>query len=541
MHDLSFDFHSPRFQAGGFSFGVNVYTFENVYTLDGTACITEEESREQRILCNGLSFAGGQRKTEGAVRVLSKELDDCVQFGIDARMKKTIRTVKLSIFDLPMGEIVNLRESPSVRIPEEGLIYTYPSGWRGLYSPLLVIRTVDGRFIYFRSLDPMVREKRFAVLKQKDSLTVELMFEETGAKMSCAVEVPAWEVGYCESVEAITRLHQEFAEKAFRLTSWEERGDLPAWAREISLIASVHMQHWTGYTFNDYRDVVERAKWLAKRMDAKRILIYLPGWDGRYYWKYGHYEPDDSMGGESGFQAMMYELKKLGVRVMLMVGMNIVNRCIENFEQWGGWGLSANVSGGIGAGSVDWDGSRHYMHASNAILSPGAPAWQTKLVEEITFLNEKYQFDGIFLDIAAAWTNEANFDDYRGVSELIRRIRENNPDMLVSGEGWYDAMSAILPLAQSGHTEGVLHWHDEPYAPLFDKYARSFAHLCLGDPGRGSTGVHELGYNPIIDSPLRKGIIPTVTIVEDTIEKNPEGVEKIINDAKEYARRYLGN
>ena len=539
MQDLSFDFKSPVFHNGMFSYGVNVYSFENAYTLEEAACVVQEEGKEQTVNCAKLSYAGGQKNTEGSINILSSRSQNYTRFSIYAGMKKTIRTVKLLIYDLPFSEIVNLRESRSVPVPEEGLIYTYPSGWRGLYAPLLVLRTKDNKFIYFRSLDQSVREKRFVVIRKEDSLTVELMFEETGSKMSSEVEVPLWEAGYCASAEAAIKLHQELMETAYHLPLWEERPDVPGWMREISLIACIHMQHWTGYTFHDYAGVVKVAKWLSERIEAKRILLYLPGWDGRYYWKYGHYEPDDSLGGKKSFQDMMAELKRMGVHVMLMVGMNIVNCCTENFEQWGSPGLSANVSGGIGAGSVDWDGSRHYNHASNAVLSPGAPAWQTKLVEEITDLREKYHMDAMFLDIAAAWTNEANFDDYIGVSQLVKRLREKNPNLLIAGEGWYDAMGAVTPLVQSGHTNGVLHWHDEPYAPVFDQYARSFAHLCLGDPGRGSTGVHELGFNHIIDSPLRKGIIPTVSIVEDTLKACPKGVEKIISTAKEYAKLYL--
>jgi hypothetical protein len=80
----------------------------------------------------------------------------------------------------------------------------------------------------------------------------------------------------------------------------------------------------------------------------------------------------------------------------------------------------------------------------------------------------------------------------------------------------------------------MLHWHDLPYSEFFNTHARSFAHLCLGDPGRGSTGIHELGFNPIKSSPLRKGIIPTLTIVDDTIEQVAGGVSSIIEDAKKY-------
>ena len=39
--------------------------------------------------------------------------------------------------------------------------------------------------------------------------------------------------------------------------------------------------------------------------------------------------------------------------------------------------------------------------------------------------------------------------------------------------------------------------------------------------------------------PLRKGVIPTLTIVDGTLENAPEKVEQIIADAKQYAEKYL--
>lgn len=84
-----------------------------------------------------------------------------------------------------------------------------------------------------------------------------------------------------------------------------------------------------------------------------------------------------------------------------------------------------------------------------------------------------------------------------------------------------------------------MHWHDQPTPEFFDTFCRSFAHLCLGDPGRGSTGVHELGFNAITRAPLRKGILPTLCIVEDTLEKAPEKVMEILADAEAYRKKYL--
>jgi hypothetical protein len=189
---------------------------------------------------------------------------------------------------------------------------------------------------------------------------------------------------------------------------------------------------------------------------------------------------------------------------------------------------------------VDWDGSRNYDLGWGALLNPGAPTWQNRLVSQITGLVEKYGFDGVFLDISACWLNDPRYNMYKGTLKLVERLRENHPELLVAGEGWYDGVGLATPLMQAGHTEGVHHWHDElAYPAFFDKYNRSFAHLCLGDPGRGSTGVHELGFNPTRTSPLRKGVIPTVTVVENTLQKAPAEVEKIIAAGHSYAEMFL--
>ena len=197
------------------------------------------------------------------------------------------------------------------------------------------------------------------------------------------------------------------------------------------------------------------------------------------------------------------------------------------------------ASGNINRASVDWDGSRHFDHSSNRNLNPGAPKWQNRLVSQITTLADEYGFDGAFLDIAAVWMNDPNHNVYEGVRQLTSRLKENRPDFLLAGEGWYDGLMACIPLLQCGHTDGKMHWHDEAYAPMLNTFARDFGHLCLGDPSRFSTGVHEQGTNPEWRAPLRKGVIPTLTIVDGTLENAPDRVDEIIRDAKNYAEKFL--
>lgn len=540
MQDLSFDFGDQIFEFNGLHFGIQVFTFENVYGLDQSQVAITQDGLRFTVVCNGLSWAGGQERVEGFVSLEAVAQANSTCFEIEAHCTKTIRCVKLFFTNVTPGVIVNLREGSAREIPETGLNLRYPEGWRELYTPLVVLQNQAKELQYFRSLDSQIREKRFVFIPKDDTLTVELIFEDTAIEMTNRVKVPTWEVGWTGSVQQILKDQASHLEQTLNLVPWEKRSDVPDWARQISLVAAIHCQHYTGYVFNDYSKVLETLRWLAERIEPQRILAYLPGWEGRYYWQYGDYRPDPRMGGEAGFTRLIEGARALGIHVMPMFGINIVNRAIENFEQWGAPAISSQAGGLTGAGSVDWDGSRNYDLGWGALLNPGAPTWQNRLVTQITGLVEKYGFDGVFLDISACWQNDPRHNMYTGTFKLIERLRENHPELLVAGEGWYDGVGLATPLMQTGHTEGKLHWHDDlAYPGFFDKYNRSFAHLCLGDPGRGSTGVHELGYNPIRTSPLRKGVIPTITIVEDTLEKAPAEVLKIIEAGRSYANLYI--
>lgn len=541
MQDLSYDNRDPSFEFAGLRFSVQVFTFENVYGLDPLRCEVRSDEHGFSLTCGGLTWAGGQERAEGGVHLRARTEGGRTTFDLRAQSAHTIRCVKLTLHGVSRGPVLTMREGPAREVPAGGLNLRYPEGWRGLSTPLVALGAPEGVW-YARSLDGEVREKRFALLPTQDGLNIELIFEELATRMGRKVEVPTWEVGYAPSLSSLMAEHARFVEEAHGLHSWDARPDVPLWARDVSLVAAIHGQHYSGYIFNDYAAMLRTIRWLAERLEGRRILAYLPGWEGRYYWQYGDYRPDERMGGAEDFARLCDGARELGVRVMPMFGMNVVNRGLPNFEQWGAPSLHATPVGEFGAGAtVDWDGARHYNHGWGALLNPGAPAWQNRLVEQITGLADRYGFDGAFLDISAAWVNDARHDTFAGVGRLIERLRANRPEFLIAGEGWYDALSRFTPLVQSGHTDGELHHHDEPYAELFDAHARSFGHLCLGDPSRGSSGVHELGFNPIRRTPMRKGVIPTLTLVEDTLEKAEKEVLAVLDDARAYADRFLAH
>ena len=539
MQELSYDFYNAKFKLGQFTISVEIFTYENVYYLDPDHTEHHINKHSETIACSSLTWAGGLEKAPGSARIDIHKGDTDYRIGIQADMVKKIRCVKLVVENVPKGKIVNLRSDETSTIPADGMILNYPNGWRELATPVLMIETEGDDHYYLRSTDDQVREKRITLRPQRDTLRVELIWAEDASKQIDSCIVPAWEIGQYKTQEDVFKSQKAHLERTLHLQKWEDRADVPHWARKISLVVALHMQHYTGFIFNDYKKAEEIVNWFAQNHPVDETLFYLPGWEGRYYWQYGDYRPDERLGGREGFVRMVNTILNLGGHVMPMFGMNVVNKTIEGYEQWGFPSRRVSASGNVKEGSVDWDTSRDYDLGWGSMLNPGAPGWQNRLVAQIRDLIHEFGFDSVFLDISAAWWNDPSYHVYEGTNDLIRRIREGHPELLIAGEGWYDGMAVSTPLVQSGHTDGVMHWHDDPYEPIFTDYCRSFAHLSLGDASRGSTGVHELGLNPVWNVPLRKGVIPTATIVDGTLETGQEKLKQILEQAKNYSEQFL--
>lgn len=542
MQDLSFYFDNPIFSFQQFSLSIQIFTYENVYGLDEENIELTENKGKLTVKAGKLTWAGGQEKCTGqCVCIVSQNnKSGAIQIDINAKLPYKIRSVKVKIHNIDRTGIFEISDLYQDTTPDEGIILNYPEGWRELTTPLVVFqRNNQEQYLYVRSLDNTVNEKRIILLPKGEKMDVELIWEEDATRQGNQIIVPPWEIGFTNTPEEIFEQHTNFIESVYGLERWEKRTDVPDWAKKISLIVTIHMQHYTGYIFNTYAEALEVVNWFAERFPAENTLFYLPGWEGRYYWEYGDYSTNARMGGKEGFSQLISGIHQLGANCMPMFGLNIVNKSILNYEQWGQPAQRIEASGNVSKGSVDWDGSRDYDLGWGAMVNPGAPTWQNRLVNQILELKSQFGFRAAFLDISASWWNDPRFNVYEGTKQLINRLQDEDPDFLIAGEGWYDAMSKLTPLIQCGHTRGEMNWPDNPYEPAFEKYCRSFGHLSMGDPGRFSTGVHELGTNPTWQTPLRKSIIPTVAIVDGSIENGEESIEVIISQAKQYLHKYL--
>ncbi len=539
VQQFSFEFGYPKIEFHGIEFSVSIHTFENTYTIDSADWVVNDISDTKReITGTQLLFAGGQLSCDGIYKIRAQVKENgAVGISFQVKMDLPIRGTRLIIYKQPMGQIISRVDASALPVPKTGLTLHYPEAWRSFATPFLIVQNDKG-YCWYRSLDKEVNAKRFT-LYGEDTLTIELSYDTLGVNVNCSCITPEWEIGAAEELDSIYYEHIEHIAESYGLEPWETRRDVPDWLRNISLVVALHGMHFTGYIFNTYFDMLKKLEWMAEQIDPAKVLVYLPGFEGRYYWEYGKYDANKRLGGEKQLKMLVTRAKQMGFHIFPMLGINIVNAKTENFERFGDASRFVTAGGVYPTNIVDWDNSRSYDHGWMAYLNPASPVWQNRLIDEASYLYHKFGFSGIYLDISGMWFNDARYDVAEGTRMLVGRIKDKCEDCLVIGEAWYDGIANVFPLVQNGHTDGVMHYYDEAIPGFFETYCRMFGHLCQGDPGSNSTGVHELGYNSNTCTPMRRAIIPTLTMVGDTLEKNKEGVEKIIRQAEAYYELYV--
>jgi hypothetical protein len=527
MQEFSFDFNDPVFEIGEWRLSVQVITVENTYGLPHDAAVERSDAGTE-VHASSLTSAGGQRISPGGATIDATTTDDGVSVIVSASMPRTVRCTKLIVSGLPTGELLGHRWSRQ-RITRGGTTVHYPGT---THTALVFLALPDGEHIYFESLDDRVRAKRFAVMERDGTTTVELIHEDAATEMSATTRTPAWRIGRTRDPEAIVRRHDAHVAAAFGIEPWETRADVPSWAREVSLVVALHGMHWSGYIFNTYDDMRAAIEFVASRIEGRRALAFLPGWEGRYYWQYGDYRPEPMLGGDAGFARLAATARVLGVHLMPMFGANCVNSGLPGYAEWGAPAEMRSPSGLVFQGNrPDWDVSRAHDPGWQAWLNPGAPSWRARLVEQVSAVVATYDLPAVFLDTHHVWINDPHYDLYAGLVALRDELKARFPGLLVTGEGWYDALGAVTPMSHAGLPAA---WPD-----VFAKYNRNWLHLSAGDPSRGSTGVHELGYSPFALAPDERHILPTLTVVDGALTRGAEGAERVIAQAREYARRWL--
>lgn len=531
FNKFSFDFPEPSVPFAGLRLGFLVFSRENVYGLDLERTTVESTSDGVTLTCTGLVWAGGQERATGRLVARLRETGTGVEWDATAEMDHPIKAVTTVIRGVPRGKL-SWGGNPPFDPKDDEALGGYPFGAGDLFggntadslsTPFAAVVGEDGNAFAFSSRDDRVRAKRFFFQPGEGTYRVEAVFEVEGWLDRPVVDVPAWRITRGKSLDEAVREHYAHLERVYSIPAVETRTDAPAWLSETALVLSLHGAHYTGFLFNDFARMGEILRWVAGEIPANRVLAFLPAWDGRYYWNYPLYRADDRMGGEAGLKRLIDEGQGLGFRFMPMFGANCANRRHPEFARFADAATSRIDGDRFDTNWVDWDNDRH-QEGWLSYMNLGVDSWRNWLTERIAEVIDRYHVDGYFLDITGGWMNNPQADMHQGLRRLVTDLRTRYPKVLVCGEFHYDALLSFIPL-----------YH--VYGPRAAKYARFFSHLSHPAPGRGSSGVHESGFNDwnAQTLSLSPGTIPTLSVVDDTFTKQRHLMHDLIARAKERA------
>jgi hypothetical protein len=531
---FSFDFPEPSVAYEGCEFGFRVFTHENTYSLSAPAIKVTTASGGLDLVCTELTWAGGQERIPGRLTArLSRAGSDEIACTAAAEMDRPVKAVAMILRGIPRGRI-SAGGAPFFDPRDDEVLLGYPfsggdlfgpQGNGGLTTPLVLIQPQSDAIVALSARDDRVRTKRFYFQPGEAGYRVEALVEAEGWRPSPTLQTPAWRIARAATIAAAAEPHFAHVERAFSVPRWESRTDVPDWLRQTALVVTLHGMHYTGYVFNDYARMLAILRWMATRIAAERVLVFLASWDGRYYWDYPVYEAADRMGGERGFRALVKDAQALGFRMMAMFGANAANREQRSFARVADAATSKIDGDRFDLNWVDWDNDRHH-EGWLSYMNLGVDSWRTWLTDRIANVIERYGVDAYFLDIVGGWVNNPKADMHEGTRRLVADLRRRFPRVLAVGEMHYDAVLEFIPLYHSFGQTLV--------ADLVQRHAKFFQHLSHPAPGRGSTGVHEAGFgrwNPQTLS-LTETTIPTLNIVDDTFDKYRDDMDAVIQRAK---------
>ena len=524
MQFASFDLGDPLFECFGRTLSVQIVTLENLHGLDPVRTEVVRSGEAIRIRASGLASAGQQERAAGEAEIeVVREGAERLRVRIRAGAAAKIRCAKLLVRDLDPALAIVGEDAAPRPVGSFGELFEYPTR---LCAPVLRLRA-GADLLGLRFEDARVRPKRFAAWVERVGPlagrgVVEMIHEEDATRFGSEIDTPDFVLASGGTAQRLIDDHRAFAERQLGLVPWEERRDVPGWARELRLVATLHGMHFTGRIFLRYAEMLEVLRFLAGRVPGERILAYLPGWEGRYYWQYGDYRPEPRLGGPTEFARLCDGARALGVHVMPMFGANCANRGLPRIAAIPAEAhLESATHNRFHGNQPDWDLSRAHDTGWQAWFNPGHPAWREHLASQIETVLDTFGVDAIFLDTVHAWTNDPHHRVTDGVRALVERLRARRPELLLAGEADYDVLLALFPLFQRP-------WWERPPA-WTARYVKRFGHLCEGEP-RGRTGVHEFGtWGPSVPAGDEPGLLATLAFQDGTLESEREKIEAVLS------------
>ncbi|MDR2079099.1 MAG: hypothetical protein LBP74_05200 [Treponema sp.] len=524
MYTIGYDFKDTYIECSGYFIAVRLSTVSNIYAPDPDKLVIERQSDSVTLKASGLMGGGGDIKCGGTLTLSVKKAgeDTIVVDAYGSHSTELCRGVSIYCkgvdIDSFTSDSSNMPDHPFVKSGVHPLFYP----GRDAMMPLVFAETGKGPY-FFLSKDKKVRPKAFSahfdyIYNEK---IITLSHQERTTERKNTIEMPTWKIGRARNRMDVIRERFLDLETHFGLYPFEERNEF-TWLKNIKFVLNLHGEHWTGHIFNTFAQMTERLRQVCNHIDGKKVLVFLPAWDGRYYTTYPEHKPSDVMGGEKGLKSFILEAHKLGVKTVLMLGgpnlatykflqdHNLFESVMRNE-----WGDYRSISAGL-----DWNGDL-FFEPGGYIVNFGNPKLRKYMIESVSFLFDNYGADGIFLDGAIRYENTPDFCPVEGIRSFCREIQAAYPEKLLMGEDGFDVLWSAFGLFATS-------WQPLGLGNGMLRYTRQSMYLSHPDY-KGSGGVHESAwFSEGSKHIIKEKTIPAISITRDIDQEQSAILAKLI-------------
>ena len=142
---------------------IEVFSFDNVFHPRKGSL----KKVGNKYISHELIWGGSEFEPNSFIELEVGKENNTYSFNLKAGLNQKVRETKLRFDNLPLGNLISTINGEHIT-KEYGEILCYPEGWRSLMTPLLVFKLAKDKFLYFRSLDNKVRQKRFYIKKTSE-------------------------------------------------------------------------------------------------------------------------------------------------------------------------------------------------------------------------------------------------------------------------------------------------------------------------------------------------------------------------------------
>jgi len=384
--------------------------------------------------------------------------------------------------------------------------FDYPIGWEAQF--VILEGAAQGFCVWAE--DAIGRYKRLMIRKLQDGWQLGFT-THNNAPFAPLKECSSvrWHVApYKGDWRVPAKRYREWAAATWKLTPLAAQ--TPSWVKDIRFLALVGQD----------TPVLEA---LAKRVDPKQTLLYVPNWrEFGYDRMYPDYTANDSFG------AFVEKAHALGFRVMPHVnyfGCDPKSPEYATFEKY-------QIRSPWSHEREWWLWERADPVIKFAYISPACKAWRELQIARWKEIVEKYHVDAFHLDQTLCIYNDDNglvdgMTMLEGNLAIQRELHEALPDIAISGEGLDEVTMRYEAFAQRhayglNFVEGT--WDKSQLvmahpvsAYLLNGYTQPYGYLGMSGPGNGQV------YAAWRENYKHWGVIPTFAWPSVGVLETPSG------------------